>query len=409
LVEQQAKNAINKATPKKGCADENQRIFNMNITQINLSDKPMVKKFIHLPFRIYHDNPYWVPPLLVDEHARFNPRCFPFYRDSEAAFFLATQEDEVVGRLAVLNNRLYNRHNHENTAFFYLFECEDDAEVASQLFESAFKWATNRELTKIIGPKGFTALDGFGLLVKGFNHRPALGIPYNPPYYSSLLESLGFKPSGESVSGYLDANLVFPERIHELSERIQKRRGLNIARFKKRSDLKTLIPHLKDLYNGALRGTEGGTPLTDADATALANQILWFADPSLIKIVIKTDPSDPNKRQMVGFLLAYPDISAAIPRIRGRLFPFGWLSILRELKKTDWININGAGLIEEYRGLGGTAILFSEMQKSVVESGQFQHADIVQIGLENQKMQREMENFGVNFHKIHRVYERSLP
>jgi uncharacterized protein (DUF1015 family) len=81
---------------------------------------------------------------------------------------------------------------------------------------------------------------------------------------------------------------------------------------------------------------------------------------------------------------------------------------LREMKKTDWININGAGLIQEYRGLGGTALLFSEMQKSIVESGQFRHADIVQIGLENRNMQREMENFGIVFYKTHRTYQRSL-
>jgi len=106
--------------------------------------------------------------------------------------------------------------------------------------------------------------------------------------------------------------------------------------------------------------------------------------------------------------LAYPDISAALQKTKGKLFPFGWLTILRELKRTDWLNINGAGLVPEYRGSGGTAILYSEIFKSVVESGQFRHAEVVQIGVENENMQREMENFGVDFYKVHRTYQQDL-
>ncbi len=153
----------------------------------------------------------------------------------------------------------------------------------------------------------------------------------------------------------------------------------------------------KDLYNSALRGTGGNAPLTDAEVNAMANQLLWFSDPRLVKIVMKGD-------EPVGFLMAYPDISAALQKTRGRVFPFGWITLLREFKRTDWINLNGMGLIPEYRGSGGTAILYSEIFKSATETGQFNHAEIVQIGMENAKMQREMENFGMDLYKIHRTY-----
>lgn len=377
----------------------------MEIKQFKPSDKKSVRLFLDLPFQIYKDTPHWVPSLRSDEHARFDVHKYPFYKHSEAAFFLVVNENKVIGRLAVLNNRLYNEYNNEKTAFFYLFECENNSNAAYLLFEAAISWARTQGLTKLLGPKGFTALDGFGLLVKGFEHRPAMGIPYNKPYYSKLLEDVGFTTASESVSGYLDANMKFPDRIHALSDRIQQRRDLTIARFKNRKELKSLIPHLKELYNGALVGTEGGTPLTDEDVKGLAGQILWFADPALIKIIQKVDSNSTRTPQLVGFLLAYPDISAALQKTKGRLFPFGWLSIILELKKTDWININGAGLIKEYQGLGGTAILFSEMHKSVVESGKFHHADIVQIGIDNKNMQHEMENFGIDFYKTHRIYQ----
>ncbi len=373
----------------------------MEIVQIDLTNRKQVRDFLNLPFRIYRDVPQWVPALEGDERRRLNLKRYPFYKHSTAAFFLAYRDGLPVGRLAVLDNHLYNDHNHEKTAFFTLFECESDLESAGGLFESAFGWAQRGGLNKIIGPKGFTALDGLGLLVKGFERRPALGQPYNPSYYLELVESLGFEQTSEIVSGYLGENIQFPERIHELAVRIQERRGLHIARFQTRGELRAALSHLKALYNGALEGTSGGTPITDEEIKTLADQMLWFADPNLIKFVMK------DKRP-VGFLLAYPDISAALQKTKGRLFPFGWVTILHELRTTDRININGAGMIEEYRGLGGTAILYSEMFKSVVENPHYRHAEVVQIGMENDKMQREMENFGVEFYKIHRMYQKNL-
>jgi len=380
----------------------------MNIVQLDFTNRKQIGDFLSLPYRIYQNNPQWVPPLAGDEKTRLNPRRYPYYKHSAAAFFLAERDGVIVGRLAVLDNHLYNEHNQERTAFFYLFECEPDLAAAKGLFDSAFEWARNRGLNKILGPKGFTALDGLGTLVKGFELRPALGLPYNPPYYPGFIESFGFEKANDIVSGYLGTNIRFPERIHELAARVQEQRGIRIACFHNRRELKGALGHLKGLYNGALEGTSGGTPITDEEIKSMAGQILWFADPGLIKIVMKMGDPHPGCERPIGFLLAYPDISAALQKTKGHLFPLGWLSILRELRTTDWININGAGMVEEYRGLGGTAILYSELFKSVTANPRYKHAEVVQIGLENERMLREMANFGVDFYKMHRIYQRSL-
>jgi GNAT superfamily N-acetyltransferase len=373
----------------------------MNIIQIDLANRKHIRDFLDLPPRIYRDIPQWVPPLGNEERVRLDPERYLFYRHSAAAFFLAYEQDLPVGRLAVLDNRRYNEYHHTRLAFFYLFESQEDPAIAKGLFDAAFTWAKERGLEKILGPKGFTVLDGLGLLVKGFEYRPAMGLAYNPPYYPALIEAQGFKMTRDLLSGHLDDDIQFPERVHELSSRIQERRGLHIERYRTRRDLRKAVAHMKDLYNGTLQATSGNMPVTDADIKPLADQIIRFADPSLIKIVMKEE-------RPVGFLIAYPDISVALQKIKGKLFPFGWITLLRELKKTDWIDLNSAGILEEYRGLGGNAILYSELFKSVLETPHYRHAELIQVGTENEKMQREMMVFGVKFHKVHRIYIRDL-
>ncbi|MGE5123318.1 MAG: hypothetical protein ACM3H7_02285 [Acidobacteriaceae bacterium] len=373
----------------------------MKIIQFEPEDRYRRQQFIDLPFRIYQGVSQWVPPLEPDAKLIFDRQKNPFYKHSLASFFLALTDDgSPVARLAVLNNRNYNDFNHERTAFFYLFESYQNPQAVISLFEAACKWAGQQGLDRIIGPKGFSALDGLGLLVRGFEHRPAFGLPYNPPYYAELIEQAGFSATSDIVSGYLSTSMKLPEKFEHISALVQERRGLKIAQFKSKRDLRRIVPKIKDMYNASLSGTSGNVPLTAEEVKAIENQLLWFADPKLIKIILKGD-------EPVGFLFAYPDISAAIQKTRGRIFPFGWFRLWLEMQRSDWLNINGAGILKQYQGLGGTALLFSEMFKSAT-SGRFKHAEIVQIGVDNDKMQRELRDLGIDFYKTHRLYQREV-
>ncbi len=372
----------------------------METIEIDTTKPSQVKPFLDLPSRLYRDTPQWVPPLGSEARRMLDRGRSPFFRHSQAAFYLALDAGKPLGRLAVLNHRPYNEHNHERTAFFYLFECADSEEAARGLFDSAAAWARQQGLERMIGPKGFSPLDGMGLLVSGFEHRPALGIPYNLEYYPRLLEGLGFTRTGEILSAHLTRDTAFPERIHEVARLVQDRRGLQVVQFQRRSDLRQLVPQLKRLYNRSLEGTTGNYPVSDADVQAIADQMLRFADPTLLKVIKKDE-------QIVGFLFAYPDISAALQRGRGRLLPFGWIDLLRETRRTAWVNINGMGIVKEHRGAGGTALLFSEMHKSILQHG-FTHVDLVQIGSENDPMLRELRSLGVDFYKKHALYAKDL-
>lgn len=372
----------------------------MNIIELDTSNRRQVRQWLDLPFRLYKDCPQWVPPLETDARLMIDRRRHPFFEHSEAGYFMAMEGDRAVGRIAVLDNRNFNNHHKQNTAFFWLFDCENNLEASGGLFEASFAWARKRGLDRITGPKGFTALDGLGLLVKGFEHRPALGIPYNYPYYESLVLAAGFEPFDDETSGYLSGRMSLPPRIHELAEKVKQRRGLHVPVFRTKKELRAIIPKIQELYNRSLGLNFDQVPLTGAEIRLLADQLLAIAVPRLVKIVMKGD--DP-----IGFILAYPNITAAIQRTQGRILPFGWIHLLREIRRSKWVDLNGAGILPEYQGLGGLALLFSEMEKTVHE-GKFDHAEVVQISIKNSKMQMALRDLGVDFYKVHRVYQRRL-
>src|SRR4030067_1151684 len=186
----------------------------MRVVEVDTASRRQVEAFLDLPFRLYRDVPQWVPPLRHEARLTLNRRRHPYFRHSHAAFVLAEERaGRAIGRLAVLDNRNYNVFNKARTAFFFLFECEDNREAAQALFEAGFAWARRRGLNKMLGPKGMTPFDGLGMLVRGFEHRPAFGIPYNLRYYPALVEAAGFHTSGEIVSGYLGASYRLAERV----------------------------------------------------------------------------------------------------------------------------------------------------------------------------------------------------
>jgi hypothetical protein len=190
----------------------------MDIHRLDLTNRRDVRRYIEFPFHLYRESKLWVPPFVNDVRAQLDPNHHPFYEHSEAAFFLALEGDEVVGRIAVLDNARYNEYKGERTAFFYHFDVVHDRAVSRALFDAAFDWARGRCLDLMWGPKGFTALDGRGLLVEGFEHRPAMGIAYNYPYYGELVEDAGFEKQLDFLSAYIDRQMGIPSRVFEVGE-----------------------------------------------------------------------------------------------------------------------------------------------------------------------------------------------
>jgi len=374
----------------------------LSVQPVDVRDRKMVQRFLRLPFRLYARSPHWVPPILMDASTQLNPDKHPFYEHSQAEFYLATRDGRDVGRIALLENRPYNRYHDKRQAQFYLFECEDDFEVASALFERVFEAARARGLTQVVGPKGFGALDGYGMLVDGYEFRPAMTMMnYNPPYYPAFAERLGFRKEVDFVSCYLSAEKFrLPERVHRVAERAAARSGLRVMRFQHKRELMAMAPRIGQAYNQTFVNNWEYYPLSPREIKFLTDSILGFADPRLIKLIL-------HDEDVVGFLFAFPDVSAAIQRSKGRLFPFGIVDLLIEARRTRWVALNGAGVLPEFHGRGGNALMYSEMEKTIHEH-KFLHADLTQVAETAVQMRHDLENVGGVAYKNHRVFIREI-
>jgi hypothetical protein len=333
--------------------------------------------------------------------AQLDRQRHPFYEHSDAAFFLAQEGERVVGRIAVLENSRYNTYHGERAAFFYFFDAINDTLISRGLFGAAADWARGRGLQTVWGPKGFLASDGQGILIEGFEHRAAMGIPFNHPYYGELVEDAGFVRKLDFVSLYMDRQYEFPTRFLRVAEKIKRRRGFRSMHFKTKAELRAVVTKVTAVYNEAFAEVVGYVPITEKEAQIIGERILAVADPSLVSLLMRGE-------DIIGFVLAYPDLSAAIQRCRGRMWPLGWYHLLREFKRTRWINFNGAGIRAEYRGLGGNALLYAELYRILIQHPQYDFADLIQVQEPNTRMMQELEAMGVKPRKRHRTYEQSL-
>jgi GNAT superfamily N-acetyltransferase len=372
----------------------------MQVRIIDTSNPKDVEKFVQLPYHLYANNKQWVPPLLSSARKVLDREKHPFYEHSEAAFLLAEQDGRVLGRVAVMDNKNYQAYRNVKAAFFGFLEMVEDQQVAARLFSTAFDWARERGLETMLGPRGMNPTEATGMLVEGFEHRAAMTIPYNFPYYDAYVKSVGFEKDTDHLSGYLPGGYELPERVLRIAEKIRQRRGLWVKSFKDKDEIRQWVPRVFEVYQTAFIDSHTFFPPTEREMEMIADPIIEVTDPGLVKTVMKGD-------EMVGFIISYYDLSGALQRCKGRLWPFGWYWLMTERRRTKWAIINGAGLLPEYQGLGANVLLYTELAKTIKEYG-FEFADLVQVNEVNRASMADMENVGVNWYKRHRAYKIQL-
>ncbi len=375
----------------------------LTIQKINTKNKAQVRRFVRFPHRLYKDCQQWVPLLDVDAFAYLNRKKHPFHEHSDVDFFLAVREGEVVGRIATIENKPFNQYHNTKKANFYLFDCINDNDVSGALFITVFEWAKERDLDSIVGPKGMGSLDGYGVLVLGHDRRSTMTmLNYNFPYYQELVEAQGFEKEVDFVSCYLPAdNFKVPERVARIAKRAMKRGNLEVKRFESKKDMIQWTHRIGKAYNASFVNNWEYYPLTQREIDFVVENIMMVADYRLIKIIV-------HGEDVVGFLFAFPDVSYALQRAKGRLHPLSLVNLLLDMKRTKSVSVNGMGILPEHQGRGGNAILYAEMGYTLQNFGQFENVEMTQVAKSAEQMRADLKNLNGVEYKNHRVYRKSI-
>ena len=355
-----------------------------------------VRRFLRVPYALYRDFPQWVPPLDRDAALMLNRRKHPFYEHSDAAFFIALRDGHPVGRVGALEFRPYNRAHGVRQVAFTMFDCADDPEAAGALFDRVFAWGKQRGLGPAVGPRGLCALDGYGVLVDGFDRRQLMTMTgYNGPWYPRLLEGLGFQKEVDFVSYELTrSTFVMPEAVTRAAARATA--SIRIVRYSNKRALVRAASRIGDTYNRAFAANWEYYPLTDREIAFVVDQVYPRVDRRLMAFVAAG-------QEIIGFVLAFPDISAALQRAAGRLTPWSLARLLVERGRASSVALNGAGVLPEYQGRGANAVLYSQIENAIRHGG-FDRAELPQVAETATRMRRDLERLGAVPIKTHRVY-----
>jgi len=370
----------------------------IKIEAVNRQNKSFVGEFVELPYRLYQGVPQWVPFMKVDVRNMLDPKKHPFYEHSDAQAFIAVRNGQTVGRFAMMENKLYNQVQNKRIANFNLLESENDIEVIKSLFEAGKEWAAKRGLNRIVGPKPFGLGDGYGILVEGFDKRQMMiMMNYNLPYLPRLMEEYGFEKEVDFVSCQIEiAKFSLPEKVKRVAERVLEKGTISVRGFRTRSELRTVGKDIGEIYNKVFVKNWEYYPYTKREIETAIENVILFADPKMIKVLM-------DGEKIIGFLFAFPDVSRALQRHKGQLNPLSILDLLGESRRADMVSVNGMGIMEEYHGRGGNALLYYEMEKTV-KSKHFKYAEFTQVAESAEQMRKDLITLGGAEVKNHRVY-----
>jgi len=369
----------------------------MRIREVDLRRRREVRRFVDLPFRLHGADPLWVPPVLAEQRSELHPRRNPFFRHSEAALLTAERDGRVVGRMAVMHHRRFNDHTGFGGALFGAFACEEDQSAARALFEAAAGWGSARGLDGIAGPRRFVSTPE-GILVEGFEHPPALGSPYNPPYYGALVESAGLRKDTDYLSAYLDTSHPVPAQVLEMADAAAATHGYRRVMHRSRWSLWRDRMSMVDLYNRAFAGAGDFCPLTEAERRRMATGMALIADPEVVFRI------EAPGGEVAAYMVMLPEISAAIRRSRGRILPLGWLRMHRAARRSDLASIQVFGVAPEHRGNGANLVAYASMKRRAPTS-RYRRAEVVMVAEGNGRMRANLDALGgITWAKRHRLY-----
>ena len=333
----------------------------IRITEI--STKRDLKRFINFQYKHYKGNQFWCPPIRMDEMNTLSRAKNPAFDFCDAGYWLAYRGDEIVGRIAGIINHKANERWNEKLVRFGWIEFIDDPEVSRLLVETVEEWGRAKGMNGIHGPLGFSEMDYEGMLIKGFDEQSTLTSIYNYAYYVQHMERLGFGKAADWVQYEFDIPPSIPDKVERMSLLVQEKYKLKIVQAKKAKDLLPYAPKMFLTLNAAFSDLYGYTALSQKQMDMYVKSYFGFVRPEFVTFVV--DKED----EVVGFGVSLPSLTKALRKCNGKLFPFGFLNILRAIKKNDVIDMYLNGVRPDYHGKGVNALYYNEMHRAYIKYG----------------------------------------
>ncbi|MCK5286200.1 MAG: GNAT family N-acetyltransferase [Thermodesulfovibrionia bacterium] len=360
-------------------------------------DKKTFREFLHFPFTLYTKDSFWVPPLLRDIKEQFSPHN-PFFKHAEVAPFIAHSHGNVVGRIAAIYNEAHIQFHGEQAGFFGFFECIDEKAVAHALINTVKQWLRAKGVSLLRGPMNFSSNEEWGLLVHGYDNSPMLMMPYNLPYYQTLLEGCELTKAKDLFAYIFDIPEKLPEKTYRVAN-IAEKGGVKVRPL----DMKSFQQEMsvfKSIYNSAWEKNWGFVPMTDEEIEYMAKKLKVIIVPELVLIA-------ERKGKTIGFIMFLPDFNYVLKKLNGRLLPFGGLKALWYSRKIKNLRLLLFGITQGYRRRGVDALLLAEALEIIKRKG-FKKIEFSWILEDNYPVQRIIKMVNGKLYKIYRIYETEM-
>jgi hypothetical protein len=372
-----------------------------------VQNKADLDRFIRVPWRIYRDDPQWVPPLVFERRQHLDPKSNPFFGHAEVQLWLALRDGEPVGRISAQVDRAALAQHEDATGHFGFLEAEDDAETFAALLGTAEAWLGERGMRRVRGPFSLSINDESGLLVEGFDRPPALMMGHARPYYGGRLEQQGYVKIRDLIAYDYDLTRVdyVPPAARRLVDRLAKRPDVTIRSLRK-SQLSQDLKAVLAVFNDAWSNNWGFIPFSEVEIAKIAKDMKPLIRDDFVCIVeIDGEPA--------AFALALPDLNQAIADLDGALLPFGWAKLLYRLKagKINRVRMPLMGVRKKHQnGALGAALAYTVVEKvhEGVRRAGFLGAELSWVLEDNLPARNLIETGGAKAYKTYRIYEKAL-
>lgn len=370
----------------------------INIREVKSSKER--KEFVDLPFRIYKDNPYWVPPIKKNELKGFDPSN-DIFKTVKAKFLLAYKDNKVVGRIVAIINLTEINELHKNKVRFGWLDYEDDIEILKALLNKVEELGKQHGTKYMEGPMGFSNMDKAGMLTEGFNSRATMIGIYNHPYYAKHIKELGFVPEAQWLEYKFGFDDIEIEKSKKLNAIIEKRYKVSNYHFKSISDLMPHVDEMFDLLNKTYADLQSFVPIEKFQVEHYKKKYLKFIHPDFISCV------KDEKGKMVAFAITMPSYSAGFQKANGSMFPFGWWHLLRAMKHNDHVELYLIGIDPEYQNKGINALIFKQLHENFERRG-IKTIETNPLLEENTKILQLWSKFNPVIHKRRKTFRKDL-